>query len=154
MDVFTNLEALWMPCFRDFYGGFNMLLSFKESACKVRDPGLIPGLRRSIGEGIGHLLQYSWASLVAQLVKNLLAMWETPVWSLCPKKIKSGTVSIVSHLFAMKWWDWTPWSLCFECWILSQLFHSPLSLSSRGSLFLLCFLHPPWHFTWCILHRS
>ena len=56
-----------------------MLLSFKESACKVRDPGLIPGLRRSIGEGIGHLLQYSWASLVAQLVKNLLAMWETPV---------------------------------------------------------------------------
>ena len=56
-----------------------MLLSFKESACKVRDPDLIPGLRRSIGEGISHLLQYSWASLVAQLVKNLLAMWETPV---------------------------------------------------------------------------
>ena len=36
------------------------------------------------------------------------------------------------HLFAMKWWDWMPWSSFFECWILSQLFHSPLSLSSRG----------------------
>ena len=59
-----------------------MLLSFKESACKVRDPGLIPGLRRSIGEGIGHLLQYSWAPLVAQLIKNLPAVWETWVQSL------------------------------------------------------------------------
>ena len=27
-----------------------------------------------------------------------------------------------------------PWSLFFECWVLSQLFHSPLSPSSRGSL--------------------
>ena len=40
------------------------------------DPGLIPGLGRS-GEGIGDPLQYSWASLVAQLVKNPPAMRET-----------------------------------------------------------------------------
>ena len=38
------------------------------------------------------------------------------------------------HLFVMKWWDWMPWSSFFECWVLSQLFHSPLSLSSRSSL--------------------
>ena len=44
----------------------------KESAHNVRDPSLIPGLGRSTGEGIGYALQYSWASLVAQLVKNLL----------------------------------------------------------------------------------
>ena len=44
--------------------------------------GLIPGLRRSPGEGIGYPLQYSWASLVAQLVKNPPAMWETWVRSL------------------------------------------------------------------------
>ena len=44
------------------------------------------------------------------------------------------------HLFAMKWWTWMPWSSFSECWALSQLFHSPLSLSSRGSLVLLCFL--------------
>ena len=48
----------------------------EESACNAGDlhwdPGLIPGLRRSAGGGIGYLLQYSWASLVAQLVKNHL----------------------------------------------------------------------------------
>ena len=43
-------------------------------------------------------------------------------------------------LFAMKWWDQMPWSSFFECWVLSQLFHSPLSLSSRGSLVSLYFL--------------
>ena len=52
----------------------------KESACIAGDPGLIPGLERSAEEGIGYRLQYSWASLVAQQVKNLPAMWET--WAL------------------------------------------------------------------------
>ena len=46
----------------------------KESACNAGDPGSIPGSGRSAGEGIGYLLQYSWASLVAQLVKNPPAM--------------------------------------------------------------------------------
>ena len=53
---------------------------------------------------------------------------------------KSLTVSIVPHLFAMKWWDWMPWSQFSECWVLSQSFHSPLSLSSRGSLVAIAFL--------------
>ena len=48
-----------------------------ETACKAGDPSLIPGLGRSPGEGIGYPLQYSWASFVAQLVKNAPAMWET-----------------------------------------------------------------------------
>ena len=42
----------------------------KESARNAGDPGSIPGLGRSSGEGIGYPLQYSWASLLAQLVKN------------------------------------------------------------------------------------
>ena len=42
----------------------------KESTCDAGDPSSIPGLGRSRGEGIGYPLQYSWASLVAQLVKN------------------------------------------------------------------------------------
>ena len=42
----------------------------KESACNAGDPGLIPGSGRSVGERIGYPLQNSWASLVAQLVKN------------------------------------------------------------------------------------
>ena len=49
----------------------------KESAYNSGDPGLIPGLGRSAAEGIGYPLQYSWASLVAQLVKNPPVTWET-----------------------------------------------------------------------------
>ena len=54
----------------------------KESACNAGDPGSIPGWGRSPGKGIGYPLQYSWVSLVAQLVKNLPATWETWVQSL------------------------------------------------------------------------
>ena len=54
----------------------------KESACNAGDPRSIAGSRRSTGEGIGYPFQYSWASLVAQLVKNLPAMQETWVRSL------------------------------------------------------------------------
>ena len=54
----------------------------KESACNTGDPGSVPGSGRSPGEGIGYPLQYSWASLVAQLVKNPPAMRETWVRSL------------------------------------------------------------------------
>ena len=49
----------------------------KESVCNAGDPGWIPGSGRSSREGKGYPLQYSWASLVAQLVKNLPTMWET-----------------------------------------------------------------------------
>ena len=49
----------------------------KESACNTGDPSSIPGLGRSPGEAKGYLLQYSWAFLVAQLVKNPPAIWET-----------------------------------------------------------------------------
>ena len=54
----------------------------KESACNVGDPDSILGSGRSAGEGTGYSLKYSWASLVAQLVKNLPAMRETWVRSL------------------------------------------------------------------------
>ena len=43
---------------------------------------------------------------------------------------------LFSHLFVMKWWNPMPWSSFSECWVLSQLFHSPLSPSSRGYLIL------------------
>ena len=49
----------------------------KESACNAGDPGLIPGSGRSSGEGIGYPFWYSWVSLVAHLIKNPPAMWET-----------------------------------------------------------------------------
>ena len=62
--------------------GFRCGSAGKESACNVGDLGSIPGFRRSPGEGKGYPLQYSWASLVAQLVKNLSTKRETWVRSL------------------------------------------------------------------------
>ena len=54
----------------------------KESTCNAGDHGWVPGSGRSAKEGIGYPLQYSWTSLVAQLVKNPPAMQETLVGSL------------------------------------------------------------------------
>ena len=62
--------------------GFPKGSAGKETACNAGEPGSIPGLERSPVGGIGYPLQCSWASLVAQLVKNLPAMQETWVWSL------------------------------------------------------------------------
>ena len=70
-SVDMNLSRLWettgLPCDS----------ADKESACSAGDPGSIPGLGRSPGEGKGYPLQYSWASLVAQVVKNPPTMRET-----------------------------------------------------------------------------
>ena len=65
------------------YDGFPHSSVGKESTCNAEDPSWIPGLGTSAGEGIGYPLQYSWASPVAQLVKNSLAMQETWVRFLC-----------------------------------------------------------------------
>ena len=70
--------------------GFPRRSAGKESTCNAGDPGSIPGLGRSLGEGIGDPLQYSWASLVAQMVRNLPAVWETWVQSLVESSLKEG----------------------------------------------------------------
>ena len=73
--VFNNRQ-LWVK------SGFPDSSVGKESTCNAGDPSLIPGLGRSAGEGTGYPLQYSHASLVAQLVKNPPAVRETSVRSL------------------------------------------------------------------------
>ena len=100
----------------------------KESACSAGDTGLIPGSGRSAGEGIGYPLQCSWASLVAQLVKNLPAMQETWVWSLgWEDPLEKGTAthskeSDTTEWLSLSlgegeermmqlWWQW--WSFVF-----------------------------------------
>ena len=77
----------------------------KESACNAGDPGLIPGSGRSTGKGIGYPLQYSWASLVAQLVKNPFEMQETWVWSLglIPGLGRSLDKGKVTHSSILAW---------------------------------------------------
>ena len=71
------VSFLFISSFSGLYMCFPGSSVGKESICNAEDPGSIPGSGRSAGEGIGYSLQYSWASLVAQLVKNPLAMRET-----------------------------------------------------------------------------
>ena len=82
----------------------------KESVCNARDLGSIPGSRRSAGEGIGYPLQYSWASLVAQLVKNPPAMWET--WALSLSWEDPLEKGKATHFSILAWRiSWTVWSM-------------------------------------------
>ena len=70
--------------------------------------------------------------------KGLLISWlQSPSAVILElKKRNYLIISIFPHLFAMKWWDQMPWTSFFECWVFSQLSHSPLWLTSRGSLVL------------------
>ena len=75
--ILTVKSHSFNHCLLSSYNGLPDSSVGKESTCNAGDPGSIPGLGRSPGEGIGYPFQYSWASLVAQLVKNLPAMQET-----------------------------------------------------------------------------
>ena len=87
--------------------GFPGSSAGKEFTCSAGDPDSIPGLGRSAGEGIGYPLQYSWASLVAQLVKNPPEMRETWVRSLGWEDIlEKGTVT---HTSIVAWR--IPWTV-------------------------------------------
>ena len=90
----------------------------KESACNAGDPSSIPGLGRSAVEGIGYPPQYSWASLVAQMVKNLPAMRETWVQSLGWEDPLEKGMDIDSNILAWR----IPWT------------EEPGRLQSMGSL--------------------
>ena len=82
LSDWTELKWVWSPYGPEAYTlGFLCSSAGKEPSCNAGNLGLIPGLVRSPGEGIRYSLQYSWAPLMAQLVKNC-AMWETWVWSL------------------------------------------------------------------------
>ena len=91
----SNIKLIFTPsiCFPGGSVG-------KESTCNVGDPSSIPGLRRSPGEGIGCPLQYSWASLMAQLVKKPPAMQKTWVrslgWEDPLEKVKATHSSILA----------------------------------------------------------
>ena len=79
----------------------------KESVCNTGDPDSIPGSGRSPGEGIGYPLQYSWASLVAQLVKNLPAMQQAWVGSLDWEDLLEKGKATHSRILAWR----IPWTI-------------------------------------------
>ena len=100
--VFTS-STVWQHQFfraQPSLVGFPSSSAGKEYACNAGDPGLIPGSGRSSGEGTGSPPQYSWASLVAQLVKNPPVMRETWVrslgWEIPLKKWTSAHSSILA----------------------------------------------------------
>ena len=88
-------------------------LTGKESTCNAGDPSSIPGLGRSAGEGIGFPLQYSWASLVAQLVKNSPAVRGTWVPSLGWEDPLEKEMATHSNILAWRI-PWTVFSM-FDC---------------------------------------
>ena len=102
----------------------------RESTCNAGDPCLIPGLGRSTGEGIGYLLEYSWVFLVAQKVKNLPAMQETWIRSLCwEDALEEGMATHSSILTWRIFMDWATQQhhpatkdllLCAACSVVSD----------------------------------
>ena len=111
----------------------------KESICNAGDPGLIPGSGRSAGEGIGYPLQYSWASLVAQLVKNLPTIrktWVQPLgWQHSLEKGKATHCSILAWRI-----PWTVQSMGSQSQTLLSDFHftpSSRRCCSQLAIFLL-----------------
>ena len=79
----------------------------KESTCKVGDPGLIPGSGRFTEEQIGYPVQYSWASLLAQLVNNPPAMLEPWVRSLSWEDPLENGMATHSSILACR----IPWTV-------------------------------------------
>ena len=71
--LYNGLERLRILITVDFPGSS----AGKESTRNAGGSGLSPGSGRSLGEGIGYPLQYSWASMVIQMLKNQPAVWET-----------------------------------------------------------------------------
>ena len=91
--------------------GFPDSSAGKEYTCNAGNPSSIPGSGRCPGKGIGYPLQYSWASLVAQMVKNLHAMQETWVQSLGWKDSPEEGMATHSSILAWRipmdrgaWW--------------------------------------------------
>ena len=105
----------------------------KESTCNAGDLSSIPGSWRSTGEGIGYPLQYSWASFVAQLVKNLPVMQETWVRSLgWEDPLEKGKAT---HSIILAWR--IPWTVS-KSWPWQSDFHFKkyIEFKNKAILFL------------------
>ena len=96
----------------------------KELTCNRGDSSSISGSGRSTAEVIDYPLQYSWTSLVAQLVKNLPSMGETRVWFLgWEDPLEKGTAT---HSSILDWRiQWTVFHGVAKSWTWVNEFHFP-----------------------------
>ena len=117
----------------------------KESACNARDTSSIPVLGRSPGEGIRYPLEYSWASLVAQMVKNSPAMQKAWVWSLGWEDLLEEGMATHSSILAWRnpmgrgAWRATVHGITKSRMWLSTAQHSHLSSQWAVSNYVTCF---------------
>ena len=119
----------------------------KESTCNAGDPGSIPGLGRSAGEGIGYPLRYSWASLVAQLVENQSAMWETWIQSLgWEDPLEKGYATPLQYSWASLLAQLVKnLPAMWETWIQSLGWEDPLEKGTHSSILA-------WRISWTVLY--
>ena len=126
--------------------GFPGSSAGKESTCSVGDPCLMPELGRSAGEGLGYPLQYSWASLMAQMVKNPPTMQETRVQSLgWEDTLEKG---MVTHSSILAWripWTEEPGGLQFMGLQIVRHY-----LGTRQQLCAKCFVRGKETLKWCL----
>ena len=102
LEFSFNSLQIYFPLNRLFHSSHTFVGSYNAG-----NPGLIPGSGRSPGEGIGYPLQYSWASLLAQTVKNLSAMQETWVQALgWEDPLEKGKATLPSILGLPLWLSW------------------------------------------------
>ena len=105
LKIFASINGILLIYMMSM--GFPGSSAGKESTCNAGDPSLIPGSGRFLGEGIGYPLQYSWASLVAQLVKNPPAMQKTPFQFLgWEYPLEKGWATHSSILGLRLWLNW------------------------------------------------
>ena len=123
---------VYYPHISLLYVGFSDSSVGKESACNAGDPDSILGLGRSAAEGICYPVQYSWASLVAQLVKNPLAMQETWVGSLgWEDPLEKGKAT---HSSILAWRiPWTTVHGVTKSWTRLSNFHAGIQDRYRAS---------------------
>ena len=105
--IFREKKSVLFPFCQSQQLRFQMYELGRESACNAGDPSLTPGSGRSAGEGIGYPFQYFWASLVAQLVKNLPVMQGTWVRSLGWEDLLEKRMATHSSILAWK----IPWTV-------------------------------------------
>ena len=109
MHTFFSLQNYKLLSLEGASFGFPHSSVGKKSTCNAGDLGSIPGWGRSTRAGIGYPLQYSWSSLMAQLVKNPPVMWETWVRSLAwENPLEKGKAT---HSSTLAWR--IPWTIQF-----------------------------------------